>query len=413
MKNKWIKTLAVTLAVVYMAGCGVKDAAGPLSEGVMAKEAESGQDLAEKVSAETKAVSKGRQDKRAAALNGELFDGRSIQIWKGKENTLLALKEDVLYLYDAVTAQIVAQTKTEEWDMLDFYSYKDGYCAIGVPKSGLPYADAEKEGEQMVGFSFEGEEGEMECLCVFYDNVLKETRRMVLNDIVSTAALAEWTVSHDGTRLAYCDNWEGMNLYDIGSRKKQKVTDLWTSENNIDLLGASALFFDEDDSHIVFCGQTNQNGTSVPSWGLVGIDGKGYENHIMQYDLGTATGYSGKKLLFGEDSLFFGGGMGVIDTKTGKAVYNTEKVSSLPVSGPFFSDDGSVYATAALDTTRMEIAVWRTSDFSLLHKEVIEDDREEMFYRSPQVCLFPELRACIVCMGGHNDIPQKTVLVQY
>ena len=410
MKNKWIKTLAVTLAVVCMAGCGVKDAAGPLSEGVMAKEAESGQDLAEKVSAETKAASKGRQDKRAAALNGELFDGRSIQIWKGKENTLLALKEDMLYLYDAVTAQIVAQTKTEEWDMLDFYSYKDGYCAIGVPKSGLPYADAEKAGEQMVGFSFEGEMG---CLCIFYDNVLKETRRMVLNDIVSTAALAEWTVSHDGTRLAYCDNWEGMNLYDIGSRKKQKVTDLWTSENNIDLLGASALFFDEDDSHIVFSGQTDQNGTSVPSWGLVGIDGKGYENHIMQYDLGTATGYSGKKLLFGEDSLFFGGGMGVIDTKTGKAVYNTEKVSSLPVSGPFFSDDGSVYVTAALDTTRMEIAVWRTSDFSLLYKEVIEDDREEMFYRSPKVCLFPELRACIVCMGGHNDIPQKTVLVQY
>ena len=410
MKNKWIKTLAVTLAVVCMAGCGVKDAAGPLSEGVMAKEAEYGQNLAEKGATETKTAPKGSQDKRAAALNGELFDGRSIQIWKGKENTLLALKEDVLYLYDAVTAQIVAQTKTEEWDMLDFYSYKDGYCAIGVPKSGLPYADAEKAGEQMVGFSFEGEMG---CLCIFYDNVLKETRRMVLNDIVPTAALAEWTVSHDGTMLAYCDNWEGMNLYDLNSRKKQKVTDLWTSENNIDLLGASALFFDEDDSHIVFCGQTNQNGTSVPSWGLVGIDGKGYENHIMQYDLGTATGYSGKKLLFGEDSLFFEGGMGVIDTKTGKAVYNTEKVSSLPVSGPFFSDDGSVYATAALDTTRMEIAVWRTSDFSLLHKEVIEDDREEMFYRSPQVCLFPELRACIVCMGGHNDIPQKTVLVQY
>ena len=63
MKNKWIKTLAVTLVVVCMAGCGVKDAAGPLSEGVMAKEAESGQDLAEKVSAETKTASKGREDK--------------------------------------------------------------------------------------------------------------------------------------------------------------------------------------------------------------------------------------------------------------------------------------------------------------------------------------------------------------
>ena len=47
-------------------------------------------------SAETKAASKGGQDKSAAALNGELFDGRSIQIWKGKENTLLVLKEDML-----------------------------------------------------------------------------------------------------------------------------------------------------------------------------------------------------------------------------------------------------------------------------------------------------------------------------
>ena len=89
MKNKWIKTLAVTLAVVCMAGCGVKDAAGPLSEGVMAKEAESGQDLAEKVSAETKAASKGRQDKRAAALNGELLHGRSIRIWRAKEIPIL------------------------------------------------------------------------------------------------------------------------------------------------------------------------------------------------------------------------------------------------------------------------------------------------------------------------------------
>ena len=410
MKNKWIKTLAVPLAVVCMAGCGVKDATGQISEGVMAKEAESGQNPEEMGFVETKAAPKGRQDKSVAALNGELFDGRSIQIWKGKENTLLALKEDMLYLYDVVTAQIVAQTKTEDWNMIDFYPYKDGYCAIGVPKSGLPYEDAEKEGTQMLGVSFEGD---MECLCIFYDAVLKETRRMVLNDIVSTAALAEWTVSHDGTLLIYCDNWEGLNFYNLKSQKKQKVMDLWTEENNIDLLGISALFVDEDNSHIVFSGTSNQNGTSVPSWGQVGIDGKGYENHILQYDFGTATGYSGGKLLFGEDSLFFGGGMGVIDTKTGKAAYNTEKVSSLPVSGPFFSDDGSVYATAALDTTQMEIAIWRTSDFSLVYKEVIQDDREEMFYRSPQVCLFPELQACIVCMGGHNDIPQKTVLVHY
>ena len=83
MKRKWMKTLAVTLAVVCMAGCGEKDAAGQLSEGVMAKEAEYGQNPEERGAAETKAVPQGRQDKSAAALNGELFDGRSIQIGKG------------------------------------------------------------------------------------------------------------------------------------------------------------------------------------------------------------------------------------------------------------------------------------------------------------------------------------------
>ncbi|MDE7006787.1 MAG: hypothetical protein K2P07_01300, partial [Lachnospiraceae bacterium] len=174
MKNKWIKILAVTLAVVCMAGCGGKSAAGQLSKGVIAKEAKPGQNPEERGAAETKAAPMGGQDKSAAALNEELFDGRSVQIWKGKDNTLLVLKEDMLYLYDMVTAQIEARTKTEDWNMIEFYSHKDGYCAIGVPKSGLPFEDAQKEGAQMVGIS---SEGDMECLCIFYDDVLKETQR--------------------------------------------------------------------------------------------------------------------------------------------------------------------------------------------------------------------------------------------
>ena len=83
------------------------------------------------------------------------------------------------------------------------------------------------------------------------------------------------------------------------------------------------------------------------------------------------------------------------------------------MSGPYFSADGTVVATAALDTNQMEISIYRTADFSLLYKEVISDDMEEMFYRSPQICLFPDFKTCIVCMGGHNDIPQKAVLLNY
>ncbi|MDE6053033.1 MAG: hypothetical protein K2G55_04570 [Lachnospiraceae bacterium] len=72
--------------------------------------------------------------------------------------------------------------------------------------------------------------------------------------------------------------------------------------------------------------------------------------------------------------------------------YKTYIKSTLPVSGPFFSADGTVFATAALDTNQMKITVWSAADFSILYKEVIQDDREEMFYRSPQVCLFSDLR---------------------
>ena len=248
---------------------------------------------------------------------------------------------------------------------------------------------------------------------IFYDDSLKETQTVLLDDIVPDAAGAAWAVSSDGAMFGYYDFWGGLNLYDLESREKQQLLDTGLDGNSAGLLNIDALFFDETDNRLVFTGQTYQSGRSAESWGRIDIDGTGFENHVLEYDLGMATGYGAGKLLLGEDSIFFKNRMGVVNVKTGEAVYHANTENALPVSGPFFSDDGTVYATAALGTNQMEVAVWRTEDFSLVSKEVIRDDREEMFYRSPHICLFPDLQVCIVCMGGHNDIPQKAVLLNY
>ena len=409
MKKKLTKTTAAILMAACMTGCGAEHFAGQHLEGMKSEYAEAAYVL-ENVSQTRDVVAPKQQEINTHTLNKELFDEQGMSIWSGKNNTLLALKEDTLYLYDVSSAQIKAEAKTEHWNFVDFYPYKDGYCAIGQIRKGEPVVDTESgAGPQIMEVS----EDNLECKGIFYDATLKETSRISLYDVVENADMAAWSVSPDGALLGCFDQWEGLSIYDLGSQKKRNLLKPGNDGNCPELLTMDAIFFDEDNSHIVFSGQTNQNGRTVASWGRIGIDGTGLVNHILQHNFGMAAGYGDGKLLLGEDSIFFKGGMGFVDAETGKAVYKTDIKGALPMSGPFFSADGTVFATAALDTNQMEVTVWRTEDFSPLYKEVIQDDREEMFYRAPQVCLFPDLGVCIVCMGGHNDIPQKSVLLNY
>ncbi len=235
----------------------------------------------------------------------------------------------------------------------------------------------------------------------------------MLNDLVEHADIAVWSVSPDGTMLGCYDLWKGLSIYDLQGQKISNPIKAWDSDSDQEIIGVNAIFFDADNSHVVFTGNTERDGRTAVSWSRCGIDGTGLETHTLKCDLGAPTGYVGKKLLFGEDSIFFLGGMGVVDTETGEEAYKTDIKDALPISGPFFSDDATVFATVALGTNHMEVSIWQTKDFSLIHKEVIRDEREDMFYRSPQICLFPGLRGGIVCMGGHNDIPQKSVLLKY
>lgn len=413
MNGKWIRTISALLIVGCMTGCGMGQSARDLAEGERT-EYVAADDIFNNVSQTGDVVLPKQQDDTAQetiqALNTELFDGQSISIWKGKGSMLLVLKGDTLYLYDVVSAQIKGETKTRSWNLVEFYPYQDGYCLIG----GLMNENPGKEkapGTEAAMIEVVG--GETECWGVFYDDSLNEKHSIFLNDLVEHADIAVWSVSPDGRMLGCYDLWKGLNIYDLQGQKISNPIKAWDSNSGQEIIGVDAIFFDADNSHVVFTGNTERDGKTAGAWSRCGIDGTGLETHTLKCDLGAPTGYVDKKLLFGEDSVIFLDSMGVVDTETGEEAYKTDIKDALPVSGPFFSDDATVFATVALGTNHMEVSVWQTKDFSLIHKEVIRDEREDMFYRSPQICLFPGLRGGIVCMGGNNDIPQKSVLLKY
>lgn len=405
MKSRWIRSVSALLAVICMTGCGMKYSEKQVLEETNTVSVST--DKAFDNATQTREAAPGKQQSGVQALNVDLFDGQHMRIWKGKGNVLLALKEDTLYLYDMASARVRAQTKTENWDMMDVYPYRDGYCAIGVIMKGNPGGGAVPDGEPV---AIEVREEDVTCMGIFYDDSLNEKSRILLDELSENADVDVWSVSWDGAMLVYYDLWDGLNLYNLENRQKLNLLE---QDGCPDLLSINAIFFEADDSRVVFTGQTDHNGSTAASWGRIGTDGTGFENYILQHDFGEAAGYGGGRLLLGEDSIPFQGGMGYVNTETGEAAYNTSIRSAPSVSGPFFSDDGTVFATAALDTNQVEVSVWRTDDFSLIGKEVIQDDCEGLFYRSPQICLFPELGACIVSMGGHNDIPQKTEVLNY
>ena len=407
MKEKLTKLVIVMLAAICMAGCSARDSEGQ-SLGMVNTESVETNDNLEELSQTGDLMMEGGQTKKGKAeLNSELFDGLSVRVWHGKGNTLLVLKADTLYFYDVASAQIKAKVETELSESATFYPCKDGYFAADrIMKGG---AAEELDDDPMM---VEVDDDDMECLGIFYNDSLKETQKISLGDIEENAAWGLWAVSFDGAMLGYYDQWSGLNLYDLNSQKKQKLLNP-EEMMELNLLNIDALFFEEETYDLIFTGQTNLNGSTAASWGRIGMDGTGFENHILERDFGLAVGYHDGKLLIGEDSIFFKGGMAYVDTETGETMYYTDINRALPVSGPYFSADGTVVATTALDTNQMEISIYRTADFSLLYKEVISDDMEEMFYRSPQICLFPDFKTCIVCMGGHNDIPQKAVLLNY
>ena len=140
-------------------------------------------------------------------------------------------------------------------------------------------SDTEMTMTEVVGGETEVVGGETECWGVFYDDSLNEKHSILLNDLVEHADIAVWSVSPDGTMLGCYDLWKGLNIYDLQGQKISNPIKAWDSDSDQEIIGVDAIFFDADNSHVVFTGNTERDGRTAVSWSRCGIDGTGLETH--------------------------------------------------------------------------------------------------------------------------------------
>lgn len=327
-------------------------------------------------------------------LDTQFFNGEEADLWYGNDSKLIVKKQTALYLYDVKTGETVSRTDTEIGKDITIYPYHNGYCVIG--SAGDPEAGNEK------------------MLCIFYDEILHETNRISLNGMVDNVMFTVFAVSTDGSMLAYFDFWKGLNIYDVETANTKQLISVDSSyEERKNILIIDALFFEEGGKGLVFSAQTDKNNVAYESWGRINIDGSELENHILDKGLQNAIAFRNGRLIFGESSLAFCDAMGYVDVKNQTQVYSTDIPNGRGVGGPAVSQNGEYFAVTQLHDTSAQISIYRTEDFSLIHQETIEDDNEGYFYRIPKIYLFDQMKAGIICLGGHNEIPLKTVLIDF
>lgn len=358
------------------------------------------------------------QDKnfsQVSELNRDLFDGSDMQLWDGGDERLMVLKENILYLYDVAKGSILAEKETEQWHLLNIYPCNEGFCIIGSLES---HKSNKNDGEEPY-FTVIEEADDSTCLAVFLDNSLQEKDRVVLNDIVEYPDAGTWTVSPDMSKLAYFNLWDGLCLYECGTKTIKQLLDFSDSGTGgsvakaSDLLAIDALFFEEGGEGLVFTGGTDRGNITAESWGRINLDGTGFENHIFEKNAGIAAAYKNGKLLLGEDSLTFEKRMAYVDVATGEEKYSTNLEGGYTIGGPYFSDRGETFAVVDMGgTNQIVLTLYNRADFSEICQEVIQDEKEEYFYSLPKIYLFDELRVCLVCMGGY-EIPMKSFFIRY
>lgn len=412
--NCW-KFVGIVIMGCMLAGCNVQSAGTETMESDMSTEKTElnvGAANAEIVSvvpdSGKSSDSSDRELPEAAELNEDLFDGSDMDLWSGENETLIALKNDTLYLYDIAKGEIIAEGKTEQWFMANIYPCNSGFCIIGNSQDDVK-SDNVEDNEQFVVEVVD----DMTTLAVFYDSSLQERTRIVLNDIVEYPDATVWAVSPDASMLAYFNLWDGLCIYDCNNKTRKQLLDFSGSrEKVLNLLAVDILFFDEENERLVFTGGTDKGNITFESWGCINLDGTGFENHICEKNTGMAVAYKNGRLLLGEDSLTFEKKMGYVDTATKEERYSTDIEGGYTIGGPVFSDLGETFVVTDIEGSQAILTIYNTADFSKIYQKVITDENEEFFYRSPRVYLFDRLRVGLVCMGGY-EIPLKTFLIRY
>ena len=109
----------------------------------------------------------------------------------------------------------------------------------------------------------------------------------------------------------------------------------------------------------------------------------------------------------------FSGRMGIIKTDSGEQVYSTDIETGSKIGGPYFSSDGEYFASAKLEDSDVIITIYKSTDFEQVFQTTIQDENKELFYRVAKIYIMDNLKACIVYLGGHNEVPAKAEIIRF
>lgn len=336
------------------------------------------------------------------AAQGLMDSGEIRNIDYGSAGTLLLRTSDTLYWYDADSGSILAQRPTDDWLSVDYYPIEGGLCAIGTSCS-----------DSTGGFAATYDS----TLCVFYDEALRETDRIALNELGAGADYIMCAaVSDDGTTIAYSTQ-DKLYCYDRASGTLAMVLDLSYDliETNDGLCAISDLIFSPSGDKLLFCGnsfalplETGQH--SDITFGAISLDGSGFQNLSFQsFTAGSMAGAAGGYLFFEESMLSGSGKVAVVDgSDMSQTLYALGSVRE-GEAGVYYSQTGGYFATAELGSNQLTVRIYRRDTGAMVCTQTIEDTNEAYFYRMPGIYLLDGQGICIVKLGGFNDIPSRVV----
>lgn len=344
----------------------------------------------------------------ANIFNSADIQGSIREIFYGNGDFIVVLAEQ-LCLYDTQSGNVTAAVSYP----LDSYSkiqpIQGGFAAIGRLSSDS------SSGDRMSG-------DENSFFCIFYDEALKETSRIYLNELIAKddfiIDVENIAVSTDGRQIAIA-SINALSLYNTDSKSLQTLLDFSRELvfHDLTLLLIQQIAFVSGNSQLAFLGDSIAEGQqdSITTYGTIRTDGSEFYNFSnSNYSIGESLLALDHLLVLPENFMKASGKLltYTIDTKE-------EHLYPLTVpregrDGVYLSAQGDYFATAQLKETSLILRIYERSSGKLLHEETVSDTEALYFARIPHILLLDNSKTCIVLLGARQEgLTPRTVYFRF
>lgn len=349
----------ILLSLILLVGCSGQQTAASSSESEipgssLTAESQSNATVNDTSSQdETNYIESDRKTAQIASLSDSVSSSVTGFAAASAETILLETSEGHL-LYDVVSGTTLASLDTSDQDITCcWFTLESGFCSQET---------AWGNSTTVIGNDM-----------VFYDESLQETSRIDLEDLTSYAEQWTWAVSNDGTMLSWFDFDENeLYLYNCTTGE---ITTLLSGQE--DLTSMDGLYFDSDNSHLVFLANyfDGSGEDAVAVWGTIALNGSDPVLHSFSgIKAGGYTKFQNGILLCQEDSFSITGKVCVIDVESGEETVlslQTDEESENPI---ILSQDGAYFVTkcgikgSSGDSSEITVRLYDTKDGDLLEE---------------------------------------------